>query len=843
MSLRMAPDLNQDIPDPTGGRGSVLQSTRRDQLNLLTIGVIIGLFFGFGWAFFSANNSAEIARNLGIYFPVALLLGGSVWGTRHFLNEDQEEYAAWAFVAGTSVALAVLIYHGGTIGDIAVFGLPLLIIITGVMLPRWTPWVLLGVFALLTLIFSSMEAGRLYLPTLRFWGMLVAAMAASVIHGIAGQLFTFAAWYASSYEKYHQWALELHESREALRKLLEIRDRLNAELQAANEQISRRAMQLALSNEVGQQITSLLDPQELLPMLVRLIRERFGYYFVGIWFINPEQNNVELRAYAGPESVERLSSNITISLERNSLVTGTCKTGRVRVEDDVSLASDYLALAELPATRSESIFPLQIGGKLIGALDIQSERIAAFRNDDIMVLQTLANQIAIAIRNAQLYRSEKQRRQLAEILVQTGRTLTSSLDMAEVPQRILEQLAAVVPYARGSIWLQVDQELRMIASQGYPEDYHAPDMPIREGDVYHRIATSQESILVSDVTAEPGWQQVEGLPVDHSWMGVPLIARDKVIGMISLTRAEVGQFSQDDKTAVEAFAGQAAIALENARLYAEIVDFNEHLEQMVQERTEALNQANQRLEQLYKSKTKFIEVAAHELRTPLTVIQGHTQILPHIAQIKEDHPAYQFLNGIRNGTERLLEIVNSMLDVARIENEALEATRKPVKLAHVISSAAKPYLSALKERKLTLTEDPSLEELPIIHGDFNLLIKVFYQLIGNAIKYTPDGGKITIAGRTVVDHGTEMVEVVVEDTGIGIDAEYLELIFEPAYQIGEVEFHSSGRTKFKGGGPGLGLAIARGIVLAHGGRIWAESPGHDEVNFPGSKFYVRLPIA
>lgn len=839
--MGISPELSQDIPDPTKGRGSVLQSTRHDQLNLLTIAIMVGLFFGMAWAF-TARNSQEIGERLSTLFAPGLLLAATTWLTRRFLAEEKEERAAWVFVVGTTLALFLFISKGGVTGDVAVFGLPLLIIIAGIMLPRWAPWTLLGVFTVVTLVLSSIEAGRVNLPLLRIWGLLVSAAAAGVIYSIAGQVFMFAAWYASSYEKYHQWALELHESRETLKKLLQIRDRLNAELQSANEQLSRRAMQLALSNEVGQQITSLLDQQELLTMLTRLIRDRFGYYFVGVWFVNQEEGNVELRAYAGPETLQSLKTTITIPLTHDSLVTGVCKTLRVRVEDDINLADDYLALAELPATRSECVFPLQIGDKLIGVLDIQSERIAAFRSDDIMVLQTLANQIAIAIRNAQLYRSEKQRRQLAEILVQTGRTLTSSLDMAEIPQRILEQLAAVVPYMRGSIWLQSDNELRMIASQGYPEGYQAPPMPIREGDVYHRIVTTQEPVIVSDVAAESGWQQVEGLPIDHSWMGVPLIARDKVIGMISLTRSEAGQFTQDDKTAVQAFAGQAAIALENARLYAEILDFNEHLEQMVQERTEALNQANLRLEQLYKSKTKFIEVAAHELRTPLTVIQANTQVLPHIAQIQESHPAYQFLNGIRSGTERLLEIVNSMLDVARIENEALEAARKPVKVSHIISSAAKPYLSALKERKLTLIQDATLEELPIIHGDFNLLIKVFYQLIGNAIKYTPDGGTITISGRTVVDHGTDMVEILVEDTGIGIDAEHLELIFEPAYQIGEVEFHSSGRTKFKGGGPGLGLAIARGIVLAHGGRIWAESPGHDEVNFPGSKFYVRLPI-
>jgi len=136
-----------------------------------------------------------------------------------------------------------------------------------------------------------------------------------------------------------------------------------------------------------------------------------------------------------------------------------------------------------------------------------------------------------------------------------------------------------------------------------------------------------------------------------------------------------------------------------------------------------------------------------------------------------------------------------------------------------------------------------LADLPICSGDPDLLYKVFDHLVNNAIKYTPDGGKITITGRAVQDDELgPCVEVSVDDTGIGIEPQDIDLIFEKFYRTGETALHSSGTTKFKGGGPGLGLAIAQGIVLAHGGRIWAESPGCDEETCPGSRFVVRLPI-
>jgi len=153
----------------------------------------------------------------------------------------------------------------------------------------------------------------------------------------------------------------------------------------------------------------------------------------------------------------------------------------------------------------------------------------------------------------------------------------------------------------------------------------------------------------------------------------------------------------------------------------------------------------------------------------------------------------------------------------------------------------------LAQRNLTWKVE-GIDRLPVIQADGDLLQKMFHHLLSNAIKFTPDGGKITIAGAAIrvgqsSGLNAQAVEITICDTGIGIDPAHHELIFEKFYQTGPVRLHSSGKTKFKGGGPGLGLAIARGIVTAHGGRIWVESPGHDEQRLPGSCFHVVLPVA
>jgi signal transduction histidine kinase len=156
----------------------------------------------------------------------------------------------------------------------------------------------------------------------------------------------------------------------------------------------------------------------------------------------------------------------------------------------------------------------------------------------------------------------------------------------------------------------------------------------------------------------------------------------------------------------------------------------------------------------------------------------------------------------------------------------------------------KDYVSDLAMRKINFELDPDINSTPHILADSELLQKALDNVIVNAIKYTPDGGSIHVSAHPVEVDGTgRFCEIRVRDTGIGIDPANHKIVFEKLYQLGKVELHSSGRTKFKGGGPGLGLAIAAGIVKAHKGKIWVESPGYDEEKMSGSTFFIQIPLA
>ena len=258
---------------------------------------------------------------------------------------------------------------------------------------------------------------------------------------------------------------------------------------------------------------------------------------------------------------------------------------------------------------------------------------------------------------------------------------------------------------------------------------------------------------------------------------------------------------------------------------------------------EDLQKSNKILRQLDRNKLEFIQVAAHELRTPLTVLKGYVNVLRSFAGTDANASLGDVIQGIFKGTDRITEVVNLMLDVTRIDSDSLKAASVPVSLKHVIEDLTKKGLSdTAAERGIKIIlEHP--DEAPYFQGDPGLIQKALYQLIVNAIKYTPDDGTVTVSTRvTTMDEDIPCVEIAVKDTGIGLDAEHHELIFEKFYQVGGVELHSSGKTTFKGGGPGLGLAIVRGVARAHNGKIWVESSGNDEKKIPGSTFYLQLPL-
>lgn len=276
-------------------------------------------------------------------------------------------------------------------------------------------------------------------------------------------------------------------------------------------------------------------------------------------------------------------------------------------------------------------------------------------------------------------------------------------------------------------------------------------------------------------------------------------------------------------------------------IFTHSFEFASHMEmeQNIDHISRQLEAANNNLQRLDRSKSDFIAIAAHELKTPLTLIDGYSAMLREALQLNVDPSQVDILlEGIENGADRLKQIIDDMIDVSLIDNQLLSLNLQPLWINRLLEVLRREFDGIVQQRGMTLSirDFPGSNEMTF--GDNDRLYQAFRNLISNAIKFTPDGGKILIDGRKLPG----FCEIIISDTGIGINPDDFNLIFEKFGRIGNVALHSSGKTKFKGGGPGLGLSITRGIIEAHGGSIWVESPGYDEQKCPGSTFHVLLPF-
>ncbi|RIK28899.1 MAG: hypothetical protein DCC56_14565 [Anaerolineae bacterium] len=358
------------------------------------------------------------------------------------------------------------------------------------------------------------------------------------------------------------------------------------------------------------------------------------------------------------------------------------------------------------------------------------------------------------------------------------------------------------------------------------------------------FTTEQRPLLQYDLDLLPAFRAVS--PPEREWFNhleaevyLPIFSKREWIGLLALGAKIAGtRYTEEDLVTLSALANQTAVALENARLVDNLMQLNTELRQAYRN----LDKANRDLERLDQTKSDFISIASHELRTPLTTIIGYTEML--IEDTTLPSGIHSMLKNISKGTKRLHEIMDSMFDIAQIDTRTMQPHLMPVDTAALIREVSAGIEKSVKERGQTLTLD--IPTLPMVKADPNLLQKLFQHILNNAVKFTPDAGKIKVEARQVTASNSDFpnggLEFIVSDTGVGVDPESREIIFSKFYQPGEVNKHSTSKTRFKGSGAGLGLALSKGIVEAHGGRIWVESAGYDEEKFPGSQFHVMLPL-
>ncbi|MDX1994520.1 MAG: GAF domain-containing protein [bacterium] len=584
-------------------------------------------------------------------------------------------------------------------------------------------------------------------------------------------------------------------------------------------QTERRARQLETSAQVSQSASTILDLQVLMPRLVNLIKDAFGYDHVQIFLMDEDDQYALLRASTGEAGRQLLAINHKLKKGSRSVIGQVTTTGRPQIAlDTTSTEVVHLPNPLLPDTRSEMALPLIIKGQVVGALDVQSNQPNAFGDEDVNVLTTLAAQISIAIENARLYEGAQQQADRMGFLFDITNTAAGAetLDQAlqNVAERMYTSLAAlsVTIYVSRVYTDHEDNILRTVqaVAMAGSEQPLSEIEEIREGDSSNLIGSllsDHKPRVIDSVAAETRYLPV--MPGARSAILIPLLSGAELIGLVNVEDDRPAAFPAETQQLLFTMARTLSAIVQSARLL------------------EQLQKSNEQLRELDRLKSDFLANMSHELRTPLNSIIGFSRVMLKGIDGSLTEMQEQDLTTIYNSGQHLLMLINDILDQAKIAAGKMDLKLAYFDIKPLVDGVRSIGIGLVKDKPISLQMEMA-NNLPRAYGDEFRIRQVMLNLVSNASKFTNEG-TVTIRVYPAEDSGRSMIRVDVIDTGIGIAEKDLPLLFEAFRQVDS----SLTRTQ---GGTGLGLPIAKSLIELQGGKMLVKS----QVNI-GSTFSILVP--
>jgi signal transduction histidine kinase/putative methionine-R-sulfoxide reductase with GAF domain len=495
----------------------------------------------------------------------------------------------------------------------------------------------------------------------------------------------------------------------------------------------------------------------------------------------------------------------------------------VDVETDPACSPEFRRHAAARGVRSFVAVPMLRGSEALGVIAVSRAQPGGFSPAEIALLQTFADQAVIAVENARLLtelqaRTAELTRSVGQLtaLGEVGQAVSSSLDLETVLTTVVAR-AVQLSGLDGGVIFEYDEAAEAFAPRAATEQAGAlaeaqRTAHIRKGEgAVGRTAVTLEPAQVADITVPGAYEgRLRATLIEagvRAVLAVPMVREGRLLGCLAVTRNAPGEFLPATIELLRTFGTQSALAIQNARLFREIAD------------------KSRQLEAASRHKSEFLANMSHELRTPLNAVIGFSEVLTERMFGDLNDKQDEYLRDIHASGQHLLSLINDILDLSKIEAGRMELELSDFDLPSAIDNAVILVRERAGRKGIALARTLD-ERVGAIRGDERKLKQVLLNLLSNALKFTPEGGRVEV--RAAVADG--MVEVSVADTGVGIAPEDQEAVFE--------EFRQVGTADKKVEGTGLGLTLARKFIELHGGRIWVQSQVGRGATFT---FTVPLP--
>ncbi len=583
--------------------------------------------------------------------------------------------------------------------------------------------------------------------------------------------------------------------------------------------LERRSTQLEAAAQIAREAAGILDVNKLLETTVHLISDRFGFYQAVVFLVSEDGKYAVMRAASWEGGEKLVAQGYKLLIGYQGLAGRVARTGEPRV----LAVSPEASQGDL---QSEAALPLKVRERVIGVLNVRSLDPAAFTEDEVAILQTLADQVAVALDNARLFEQIKRHSRQLLTATEVSKSVMTILD----PARLMTHTATLIREGFDlhyvGIFLLDEAEQSMILRAGSGKDKESTalltvghEVPLDSSCAIGQSIREARALLFGphapeedDDGREPHCVGAATLPQTRSEMVLPLFTRGKAIGALTIQSTRAAAFSEEDVPVFQTMADQIAIALDNAWLFKE----TNEAKTAAKEALEVAKRAQQAAEAANQAKSAFLANMSHELRTPLNAILGFTQLMQRDTTLSASQR--ENLETINQSGTHLLSLINDVLEMSKIEAGRMVLEERSFDLRRMLDEIEAMFRLRAEDKGLMLAFECCDDVPRYVLADEHKLRQVLINLLGNAVKFTREGGvTLRVRSRRVdADDAAAgyILQFEVEDSGPGISAEDLEMLFEPFVQTNIREFTE---------GTGLGLPISRQFIGLMGGEIGVES--------------------